>query len=112
MRRRAEFASPTIGLLGLRAVAVAFVDDIEVSSGDGTTSFEDGLAGWTVPGAPPGSAPNPNDVTRTTAAGFPEGAAIATENTIYFGFGFEGITDAETRNAVIGSAMEYLLRRR
>jgi hypothetical protein len=87
-----------------------FVDDIEVSTGEGSTSFEDGLAGWTTPGPPPGSSPNPNNWTRTTAAGFPEGAAITTEDTIYFGFGFEGITGAETRNAVMHRAMKYLLR--
>jgi hypothetical protein len=42
----------------------AFVDDIVVSTGAGTTSFEaDGntMDGWTVPGAPAGSEANPND---------------------------------------------------
>jgi Peptidase family M1 domain/Peptidase M1 N-terminal domain len=42
----------------------AFVDDIVVSNGPGTTSFEDDgntMDGWQVPGAPAGSAPNPND---------------------------------------------------
>ena len=41
-----------------------FVDDVVVSTGAGTTSFEDDgdtMDGWTVPGAPAGSAPNPND---------------------------------------------------
>jgi Peptidase family M1 domain/Peptidase M1 N-terminal domain/Immune inhibitor A peptidase M6 len=41
-----------------------FVDDVNVSTGEGTTSFEadgDTLDGWTVPGAPAGSDPNPND---------------------------------------------------
>jgi Peptidase family M1 domain len=45
-------------------LAGAFVDDVVVSSGPGTTSFEDDgntLDGWQVPGAPAGSAPNPND---------------------------------------------------
>ena len=40
------------------------VDDVVVSTGEGTTSFEDDgdeFDGWTVPGSPPGSAPNPND---------------------------------------------------
>jgi peptidase M1-like protein/immune inhibitor InhA-like protein len=40
------------------------VDDVEVSTGQGTTSFEDDgnvLDGWTVPGAPEGSGPNEND---------------------------------------------------
>ena len=48
--------------------------------------------------------------TQTTAAGFPEGAVISTDDTIYMGFGFEGISDAATRNAVMGRSMSYLLR--
>jgi murein tripeptide amidase MpaA len=87
-----------------------FIDDIEVSTGEGSTSFEPGMDGWTVPGPPAGSAPNPNDFVRTTAAGFPEGAAVATPDTLYFGFGFEGISDAATRATVMGRAMNYLLR--
>ena len=41
-----------------------FVDDIVVSTGAGSTSFEDDgntFDGWRVPGAPNGSQPNPND---------------------------------------------------
>jgi hypothetical protein len=52
----------------------AFVDDIVVSTGAGTTSFEnDGntFDGWTVPGAPAGSEPNPNDWIVGTAANTP-----------------------------------------
>ena len=86
-----------------------FVDDIVVSTGEGTTSFETGLDGWTVTGPPPGSAPNSNNFTRTTAGGFPEGAAITTEDTIYFGFGFEGIATPAARNAVMDAAIDYLL---
>jgi hypothetical protein len=52
----------------------------------------------------------PGSVVRTTAAGFPEGAAITTDDTIYFGFGFEGIASPGTRSAVMGRAMTYLLR--
>jgi hypothetical protein len=87
-----------------------FVDDIVVSTGEGTTSFETGLDGWTVSGPPPGSAPNSNDFVRATSEGFPEGAAITTEDTIYFGFGFEGIATPASRNAVMAQAMRYLLR--
>jgi hypothetical protein len=87
-----------------------FVDDVALSTGEGSTSFEDGLAGWTVTGPPAGSAPNLNNFVRTTAAGFPEGAVAATDDTLYFGFGFEGITGVENRNAVMGSAIRYLLR--
>ena len=75
-----------------------FVDDIEVSTGQGTTSFEAGdTAGWEVTGPPPGSAPNPNNFIITTAAGFPEAAVVATPGSLMTGFGFEGITDAATR---------------
>ena len=45
-----------------------FVDDISVSTGEGSTSFEadaDPMDGWVVPGAPEGSAPNENDWTAT-----------------------------------------------
>lgn len=51
-----------------------FVDDIVVSTGAGTTSFEDDgdtMDGWTVPGAPPGSEPNPNDWIVGTSADAP-----------------------------------------
>ena len=89
-----------------------FIDDIEVSTGEGTTSFEDdgdAMDGWAVTGPPPGSSSNPNNFVVTTSAGFPEGAAITTSDTIYFGFGFEGITDAATRAAVMSRVIDYLL---
>jgi hypothetical protein len=86
-----------------------FVDDIEVSTGEGSTSFEAEMDGWTTPGAPAGSSPNPNDFIRTTAAGFPEGPSTTTEDTIYFGFGFEGITDEADRNEVMARAISHLL---
>jgi hypothetical protein len=87
----------------------AFVDDIVVSTGEGSTSFENGLDGWVVSGAPPGSATNANDWVRTDAAGFPVGAAITTPRTIVMGFGLEGISTPAERKAVMGRAMEYLL---
>jgi len=86
----------------------AFVDDTTVSTGE-VTSFEDGLGGWTVAGPPPGSAPNSNDWTRTTAGGFPEGAAVSTPWSVYLGFGVEGISTPAARSAVVGRAIEYLL---
>jgi Peptidase family M1 domain/Peptidase M1 N-terminal domain len=52
----------------------AFIDDIVVSTGQGSTSFEDDgdlLDGWTVPGAPAGSQPNRNDWFVGTAADVP-----------------------------------------
>ncbi|MEV6103705.1 M14 family zinc carboxypeptidase [Streptomyces sp. NPDC051940] len=86
-----------------------FVDDFTVSTGQGTTSFEAGLDGWTVPGAPAGSSPNSNDFARITSAGFPEGPVAVTSDTVYFGFGLEGITEAADRNEVMGRAMAHLL---
>jgi Zinc carboxypeptidase len=86
-----------------------FVDDTVVSTGE-TTSFEDGLGGWTLTGPPPGSGPNSNDWIVTDSSGFPEGAAITTEDSIYFGFGLEGISGPSSRAAVMGRAMSHLLR--
>jgi hypothetical protein len=86
-----------------------FVDDIVVSTGEGSTSFETGLDGWAVTGPPPGSAPNANNWVPTDPASFPVGAAITTPHTILMGFGVEGISTAAAHNAVMGRAMTYLL---
>jgi len=87
-----------------------FVDDISTSTGEGTTSFENGdLGGWEISGPPPGSAPNPNDFIITTAAGFPEAAVVATPGSLMTGFGFEGIDDADVRAEWMGRALDHLL---
>ena len=90
-----------------------FLDDIVVSTGAGSTSFEDDadpMDGWQVTGPAEGSSPNPNNFTRTDAAGFPEAAVVATDDTVYMGFGFEAIDGETTRAQVMGDVMEYLLR--
>ncbi len=87
-----------------------FVDDIAVSTGEGSTSFETDAGGWEVTGPPPGSAPNANNFTRLAAGSFPEAAVVDTADTIYMGFGLEGITGVDTRKTVLGNAMGYLLR--
>jgi hypothetical protein len=54
-----------------------FVDDVETTTGEGSTSFEDDadpMDGWVVPGAPEGSEPNPNDWLRGTVEDFPPAA--------------------------------------
>lgn len=89
----------------------AFVDDTTVTldgSVNSTTSFEGDDGGWAVPGPPAGSSPNPNDWKRSPEA-FDEGAVVATPDTLYFGFGFEGISSAAERNAVMGRSMDHLL---
>ena len=86
-----------------------FVDDVTLPDGS-TTSFEGSdTGGWTVTGSPPGSAANANDWIFTTAAGFPEGAAITTPDTLYLGFGLEGVNGASTRAAVMERALDHLL---
>ncbi len=85
-----------------------FVDDITVSTGDGTTGFEGGMDGWTIPGSPEQNY-NPNDWVRTQDVGFEEGAVVATEDSLYFGFGFEGITEEAQRNDVMCRSMRYLI---
>jgi hypothetical protein len=88
----------------------AFVDDIAVSTGEGSTSFETDTGGWEITGPPPGSAPNANNFTRLAAGSFPEAAVIDTNDTVYMGFGLEGITGVGTRKTILGNAMNYLLR--
>ena len=85
-----------------------FVDDVTHPDGT-TTSFEDGLDGWTVPGPPEGSSVNANDWIATTASGFPVGAAISTPDSLLMGFGFEGIATPAERTAVMGRALDHLL---
>ena len=71
-----------------------FVDDIDVSTGEGSTSFETGLDGWPVTGPPAGSAANANNWIRTDAAGFPVGAAITTPRLDHDGLRVRGHLDA------------------
>jgi murein tripeptide amidase MpaA len=87
----------------------AFVDQVAVSTEPGVESFEAGLGAWTVAGPPEGSAASANDWERSMSVGFEEGAVTSTVDTLYFGFGFEGITGADTRAAVMDKSMQYLL---
>jgi murein tripeptide amidase MpaA len=86
-----------------------FVDDVTLPDGS-STSFEGGdTGGWTVPGAPEGSAANTNDWLFTDAAGFPVGATITTPHSLLAGFGFEGISTQAERNAVMDRVLDHLL---
>ena len=69
-----------------------FVDDITLPTGAGTTCAVDSdlMDGWAATGPPPGSSPNPNNFARPTAGGFPEGAVVATPDTLYAGSGSRG----------------------
>ena len=94
-----------------------FIDDIAVSTGEASTSFEDDndpMDGWTIPRAPQDAGgiegPNPNDWVRRGGLGIKEGAVVRTPDTLYMGFGFEGISGTATRNDVMKRSMDYLLR--
>jgi hypothetical protein len=86
------------------------VDEISVSTGEGTTSFESGNDGWQMPPAPAGSATNANTWEITDPAGFPEGAVIAGPDSLLWGFGLEGVTDHLRREELMGRAIDYLRR--
>jgi hypothetical protein len=87
-----------------------FLDDASVVV-DGavveSTSFEDGLGGWEVAGPPAGTTGNANDWVRTQLA-FDEGATVATERTVYAGFGLEGLPPSE-RDVFVQKALAHLL---
>ncbi|NYI46627.1 hypothetical protein BJ993_003707 [Nocardioides aromaticivorans] len=87
-----------------------FVDDTQVivdGAPTATTSFEDGLGGWTPSAAPAGSRTTNNWERSQTA--FQEGAGTVTEDTVFTGFGAEGLTTTAMRNDFIAAAMEHLL---
>ena len=92
---------------GLQQFPGVFIDDIVVSTGEGTTSFEDDadpMDGWAIPGAPQDERGRRrrqcNDWVRRGGFGIKEGAAITTPDSLFLGFGFEGITG--TRDAQRG----------
>ena len=115
--RQIEVSITSLSDWGLQQFPGVFIDDIVVSTGEGSTSFEDDgnpLDGWTVPGAPQDAdgieGPNLNDWARRGGLGIKEGAAIASADTLYLGFGLEGVTGATTRAQIMDRAIDYLLR--
>jgi murein tripeptide amidase MpaA len=112
-----EISITSLSDWGFQQFPGVFIDDIEVSTGEGSTSFEDDADptdGWTVPGAPQDAegieGPNRNDWIRRAGLGIKEGAVVATPDTVYMGHGLEGITGAATRNQLMERAIAYLLR--
>ncbi|MDN5796858.1 MAG: immune inhibitor A [Intrasporangium sp.] len=87
-----------------------FIDDTAVTVGGAatSTSFESDLGGWTVAPPPAGSAPGTATWTRSQHA-FEEGSAITTDDTVYTGFGVEGLSDAAVRADFVKRAMAHLL---
>ena len=88
-----------------------FLDDVSINvdgSPASATSFEDGLGDWVVLGAPEGSVANANDWERVGVL-FEIASIVATEDTLLFGFGFEGIETADQRNEVMRRSLLHLL---
>jgi hypothetical protein len=87
-----------------------FVDDAVITK-DGAvaeqTSFEDDLGGWSAGPGPAGSSDR-DQWQRQTSAGFKDGPGVATDDTLYYGFGFEGIAGAAKRKSFMADAMRYL----
>jgi hypothetical protein len=95
-----------------------FVDDTAISADGATTdqtSFEDGLGGWTVAGAPTDPADptqdspgNANDWIQSASVGYVDGPGVATKDTLYWGFGLEGVDGAANRATLLKDALTYL----
>lgn len=87
-----------------------FLDDAQVVANGSVvaeTSFEDGLGGWTVADPPPGSQTSATNWSRSQQA-FEEGAAVLTEDTVYLGFGLEGLAPA-ARDDLVARSLDHLL---
>ena len=89
-----------------------FLDDVAVTK-DGAvtdqTSFESDFGGFEAGPPPPGSEDGTQKAwQRTPSLNYVAGPGVATDDTLAYGFGFEGIGDAATRATVMGDAMRYL----
>lgn len=108
--KKVELSISYVSDWGTQGIGV-FLDDAKVTvdgSAISETSFETDLGGWTLAGPPPGSATAANDWTRSQQA-FEEGSGVATDDTVYVGFGGEGLTSQEARTDFVRRAMQHLL---
>ncbi len=87
-----------------------FLDDITLPDGTSTSFEGSDTGGWQIAGPPEGSGSNANNWQITDAGGFPVGASITTPKSILMGYGFEAISTAEQRKAVMARIANYLLR--
>lgn len=86
-----------------------FLDDARVIVDNATvsdTSFETDLGDWALAGPPPGSAETAEDWSRSQQA-FEEGSAVVTADTVYLGFGLEGLAPAD-RAELVRRTMDHL----
>ena len=93
------------GTLGLGT----WIDDVRVSNGSTTLEFNDfetDLGGWTIGPPPAGTDIEINGWVRRTEQ-FKEGGVVATNDTLYTGFGFEGINES-ARNEFMKRTLTHL----
>jgi Zinc carboxypeptidase len=114
--KQVEISITSLSDWGFQQFPGVFIDDIVVSTGEGSTSFEDDggdpMDGWTIPGAPDPQGveePNRNDWVRRAGLGINEGSVVKAADTLYMGFGFEGISPSKGRK-VMERSLDYLLR--
>jgi hypothetical protein len=87
----------------------AWVDDTEIKV-DGVstaTSFEADDGGWLIGPPPPGTAKQENGWHRTDLQ-LDEGGVVGTDDSVYSGFGFEGISGADTRSQFMEGVLKHL----
>lgn len=90
------------------------LDDVAVTltGGGGTltdqTSLEFGTGGWVASNPASENRVPVASWTARRAIGFGSTVGVATRGTQYWGFGLEGVSDAQTRTALIGEVMRYL----
>ncbi len=87
----------------------AWVDDMRLTNGATTLEFNDfetTLGGWTV-GPPPAGTDNPTNGWERRTEQFKEGGIVATDDTLYTGFGFEGINES-ARNEFMKRTLTHL----
>ena len=89
-----------------------FVDDVEVTAGGESlvsTGFEDGtLAPFAVGDPPEGSSRVFRNWEATQSKGFEDGPGVRTANSVYLGFGLEGVTGADNRARVLRDGLRTL----
>ena len=86
------------------------LDDVRVLADGGLvseTSFEDGFGGWAV-APPPAESSQANSYVRSNAV-YDEGAVVTTDDTVFTGFGVEGMTSPATRADFLSRALGHLL---
>ena len=94
------------GTLGLGT----WIDDLRLSDGNTTiesNDFETNTgAGWTI-GPPPAGTDNPTNGWNRRTKEFQEGGVVTTNDTLYTGFGFEGINES-ARNEFMKRTLTHL----